>query len=200
MVEPARLPCNHLFCIQCINKYFETKFGRIVDGKAAKGRYVRGYTKGGSLSALNCWQEIEVYALPGKSQAAIWTPSVGSVSTPATVIVEQTEVAPVKVVAVDASITLNNYSVQKVTQQTVFNSVQVSYPATSKETVAPVNRTLAAPENAPSATAIPVPVAASVSMTWFGVLFAVFSGALLVAGFRALARDPLASTAFVKAK
>ena len=47
-------------------EYFETKFGRIVDGKSAKGRYVRGYTKGGSLSALNCWQEIEVYALPAK--------------------------------------------------------------------------------------------------------------------------------------
>ena len=26
MVEPARLPCNHLFCIQCLNKYFESKF------------------------------------------------------------------------------------------------------------------------------------------------------------------------------
>lgn len=47
-------------------EYFETKFGRVIDGKGTKGRYVRGYTKGGSLSALNCWQELEVYALPAK--------------------------------------------------------------------------------------------------------------------------------------
>ncbi len=47
-------------------EYFETHEGRIVDAKGVKGRYVRGYTKGGSLSALNCWQEIEVYALPAK--------------------------------------------------------------------------------------------------------------------------------------
>ena len=45
-------------------EYFETYRGRIVDAKGVKGRYVRGYTKGSSLSALNCWQEIEVYALP----------------------------------------------------------------------------------------------------------------------------------------
>jgi len=47
-------------------EYFETHEGKIVDGKGAKARYVRAYTKGGSLSALNCWQEIEVYALPAK--------------------------------------------------------------------------------------------------------------------------------------
>jgi hypothetical protein len=47
-------------------EYFELQFGRVVVGKGAKARYVRGYTKGGSLSALNCWQEIEVYALPAK--------------------------------------------------------------------------------------------------------------------------------------
>ena len=40
--------------------------GRIVDGKGTKARYVRGYTKGSTLSALNCWQELEVYALPAK--------------------------------------------------------------------------------------------------------------------------------------
>ena len=48
------------------HEYFETHEGRIVDGKGVKARYLRGYTKGGSLSALNCWQEIEVYALPAK--------------------------------------------------------------------------------------------------------------------------------------
>ena len=47
-------------------EYFESKYGRVVDGKGTKARYVRGYTKGGSMSALNCWQELEVYALPAK--------------------------------------------------------------------------------------------------------------------------------------
>jgi hypothetical protein len=47
-------------------EYFETKFGRVIDGKGMKARYVRAYTKGSSLTALNCWQEIEVYALPAK--------------------------------------------------------------------------------------------------------------------------------------
>ena len=45
-------------------EYFEMEFGRVVAGKGVKARYVRGYTKGSSQSALNCWQEIEVYALP----------------------------------------------------------------------------------------------------------------------------------------
>jgi hypothetical protein len=45
-------------------EYFETHQGKIVDGKGVKARYVRCYTRGGSLSALNCWQELEVYALP----------------------------------------------------------------------------------------------------------------------------------------
>jgi hypothetical protein len=47
-------------------EYFETHFGKIIDGKGTKARYVRGYTKGSSLSALNCWQEMEVYATPAK--------------------------------------------------------------------------------------------------------------------------------------
>jgi hypothetical protein len=47
-------------------EYFEMQFGRVVPAKGVKARYVRGYTKGGNLSALNCWQEIEVYALPAK--------------------------------------------------------------------------------------------------------------------------------------
>lgn len=48
------------------NEYFETKEGKLVDAKGTKARYVRGYTKGGTASALNCWQEMEVYALPAK--------------------------------------------------------------------------------------------------------------------------------------
>lgn len=47
-------------------EYFELEFGRVVPVKAVKARYVRGYTKGSTLSAINCWQEIEVYALPAK--------------------------------------------------------------------------------------------------------------------------------------
>lgn len=47
-------------------EYFELEFGRVVAGKGVRARYVRGYTKGGTLTALNCWQEIEVYALPAK--------------------------------------------------------------------------------------------------------------------------------------
>lgn len=47
-------------------QYFETHYGKVVDGKGTKARYVRCYTKGSSNSALNCWQEIEVYALPAK--------------------------------------------------------------------------------------------------------------------------------------
>lgn len=47
-------------------EYFELEFGRQIAVKGVKGRYVRGYTKGSSLSALNCWQEFEVYGLPAK--------------------------------------------------------------------------------------------------------------------------------------
>jgi len=47
-------------------EYFEMEWGRVVPGKGVKARYVRGYTKGSNQSALNCWQEIEVYALPVK--------------------------------------------------------------------------------------------------------------------------------------
>jgi hypothetical protein len=47
-------------------EYFELEFGRVIAVKGVKARYVRGFTKGSSLSAINCWQEIEVYALPAK--------------------------------------------------------------------------------------------------------------------------------------
>jgi hypothetical protein len=47
-------------------EYFEMQFGRVVAAKGVKARYVRGYTKGSNQSVLNCWQEIEVYALPVK--------------------------------------------------------------------------------------------------------------------------------------
>lgn len=47
-------------------EYFETKYGKVVDAKGVKARYVRGYSKGTTLTALNCWQEIEVYGVPAQ--------------------------------------------------------------------------------------------------------------------------------------
>ncbi len=47
-------------------EYFEMQFGRAVPAKGVKARYVRGYSKGSNQSAVNCWQEIEVFALPAK--------------------------------------------------------------------------------------------------------------------------------------
>ncbi len=47
-------------------EYFETHQGKIIDAKGVQARYLRGYSRGGTSSALNCWQEIEVYALPAK--------------------------------------------------------------------------------------------------------------------------------------
>jgi hypothetical protein len=47
-------------------EYFELEWGRVVPVKGVKARYVRSYTRGSSLSAINCWQEIEVYGLAAK--------------------------------------------------------------------------------------------------------------------------------------
>ncbi|MHB8520374.1 MAG: discoidin domain-containing protein [Limisphaerales bacterium] len=47
-------------------EYFETNQGKIIDAKGVKARYIRAYTHGSSSGALNCWEEIEVYALPTK--------------------------------------------------------------------------------------------------------------------------------------
>jgi len=47
-------------------EYFELEWWRVVPVKGVKARYVRSYTKGSSLSAINCWQELEVYGLPAK--------------------------------------------------------------------------------------------------------------------------------------
>ena len=47
-------------------EYFELQFGRVVPAKGVKARYVRGYIRGSNQSALNAWEEIEVYALPAK--------------------------------------------------------------------------------------------------------------------------------------
>ncbi len=42
------------------------EFGRVAKADGVEARYVRGYTQGSSQSALNAWQEIEVYALPAE--------------------------------------------------------------------------------------------------------------------------------------
>lgn len=47
-------------------EYFETRYGKIIDGKGVRGRYVRCHLKGSTSSALNCWQEVEVYGLSAK--------------------------------------------------------------------------------------------------------------------------------------
>ena len=47
-------------------EYFETNQGRTFDAKGVVSRYIRCYTAGSSLSAINACQEIEVYALPAK--------------------------------------------------------------------------------------------------------------------------------------
>lgn len=48
-------------------QYFETQFGKIIPAKSGlKARYVRCYSKGSNLSALNAYQEIEVYGQSAK--------------------------------------------------------------------------------------------------------------------------------------
>jgi len=47
-------------------EYFETHQGRTVDAKGVVSRYLRCYSNGSSLSAINVCQEIEVYGFPAK--------------------------------------------------------------------------------------------------------------------------------------
>ena len=44
--------------------YWEQNYGRVIDGKLTKARYVRSYTNGSTVTRLNSIIEIEVYALP----------------------------------------------------------------------------------------------------------------------------------------
>jgi hypothetical protein len=41
--------------------YVETRFGKLVDGKGAKGRYVRLYSNGNTSNEMNHYIEVEVY-------------------------------------------------------------------------------------------------------------------------------------------
>lgn len=47
-------------------EYFETYQGRAFDAKGVVSRYLRCYSAGSSLAALNVYQEIEVYGFPAK--------------------------------------------------------------------------------------------------------------------------------------
>jgi len=47
-------------------EYFETRYGKRINAKGVKGRYVRFYSKGSTESALNEYTELEVYGRPAK--------------------------------------------------------------------------------------------------------------------------------------
>lgn len=45
------------------NPYVETRFGKIVNGKGATGRYVRLYSNGSTSTEMNHYTEVEVYGI-----------------------------------------------------------------------------------------------------------------------------------------
>jgi hypothetical protein len=47
-------------------EYFETNEGKLIEGKGAKARYVRLYSRGSTESHINEYTEIEVYGRPAK--------------------------------------------------------------------------------------------------------------------------------------
>jgi hypothetical protein len=47
-------------------QYIETKWGKVIDGKGVKARYVRLYSNGSSASDQNHYTEVEVYGKPVK--------------------------------------------------------------------------------------------------------------------------------------
>jgi hypothetical protein len=49
-----------------VMRYVESRLGKLVDAKGTKARYVRVYANGSNLSKINCFTEIEVWALPSK--------------------------------------------------------------------------------------------------------------------------------------
>ena len=46
--------------------YVETNHGRIIDGKGAKGRYVRLWSNGNTSNDMNHYCEVQVYGKPAK--------------------------------------------------------------------------------------------------------------------------------------
>lgn len=49
--------------------YIETNYGRIMEGKAAKGRYVRLWSNGNSANEMNHYIEVQVFAVPAQKTA-----------------------------------------------------------------------------------------------------------------------------------
>ena len=47
-------------------EYFETNEGKLIEGKGAKARYVRLYSRGSTESHMNEYTEVEVYGRPAK--------------------------------------------------------------------------------------------------------------------------------------
>jgi len=47
------------------NPYVESRFGKIIDGKGTKGRYVRLYSNGNTSNEMNHYIEVEVYGNAG---------------------------------------------------------------------------------------------------------------------------------------
>jgi hypothetical protein len=47
-------------------EYFETHYGKVINAKGVKARYLRTYSKGSTQSALNEYTELEVYGRPAK--------------------------------------------------------------------------------------------------------------------------------------
>ena len=46
------------------NPYVESRYGKIIDGKGTKGRYVRLYSMGNTSNEMNHYIEVEVYGKP----------------------------------------------------------------------------------------------------------------------------------------
>jgi hypothetical protein len=44
--------------------YIETYFGKLIDAKGAKGRYVRLFSKGNTTNKMNHYIEVEVFGKP----------------------------------------------------------------------------------------------------------------------------------------
>jgi len=47
------------------NPYVETHFGKLIDGRGARGRYVRLFSQGNSSNEMNHYIEVEVFGIPG---------------------------------------------------------------------------------------------------------------------------------------
>ena len=64
------------------NPYVETRFGKIIDAKGTKGRYVRLYSNGNTSNEMNHYIEVEVYGT-GTAPAATPAPTTPAPATPA---------------------------------------------------------------------------------------------------------------------